>query len=283
MFLLNSVARLAAAITIVLAGVVSAPSTTNAARVCGLTEFSETVIGGSANLSEAFGIIPEFIAQVGIGPGSAVTKFRIAGSPLPRQTAYGSSTLYSRFICGDSSTPVKFVFGPADYRDSYQWLITWRPDGNHEAHLGELCPTGSSRSLGSYERRTSANTVVSENYCDRNPKIYTDGRLCFGVAGAPGDVAVVNLTPTAANGGGFGVLVSSDVPEPPNASNVNFNIGTLVPNVALAPIGADGKVCYENSTLASVHLIADHLGTIKSNAFALATTSGAPDRKIDTR
>ena len=36
-------------------------------------------------------------------------------------------------------------------------------------------------------------------------------RLCFDVAGEPGDVAVVNLTPVLAKGPGNGLLVSSDI------------------------------------------------------------------------
>ena len=109
------------------------------------------------------------------------------------------------------------------------------------------------------------------------------GRLCFEVAGAPGDVAVVNLTPVEAGGGGSGQLVSSDIVNAPVASNVNFGPGTVDPNVALSRIGADGKVCYVNSVHTTVHLIADHLGTVAGSVYTPATQSGAPDRKVDTR
>src|SRR5690606_33200396 len=84
------------------------------------------------------------------------------------------------------------------------------------------------------------------------------GRVCFAVAGSPGDVAVVNLTPVLASGAGDGQLVSSGV-QPPLASNVNFASGSVDPNVALARIGDDGQVCYVNSRHSSVHLVADHL------------------------
>jgi hypothetical protein len=113
-------------------------------------------------------------------------------------------------------------------------------------------------------------------------RVAPGGRLCFAVSGAPGDAAVVNLTPVEADNGGYGLLVSSDVPAP-LASNVNYAPGTIDPNVAVAPIGSDGKVCYVNSPLASVHLVADHLGTIRSSAYVPAVQSGAPDRKVDTR
>jgi hypothetical protein len=109
------------------------------------------------------------------------------------------------------------------------------------------------------------------------------GRTCVGVNGLPGDLALVNLTPVAASGPGNGQLVSSDVASPPVASNVNFGPGTVDPNVAAAPIGSDGRVCYVNSEHNSVHLIADHLATISSTAITLATPTGAPARRIDTR
>ncbi|HWL44697.1 MAG TPA: hypothetical protein VNQ73_17275, partial [Ilumatobacter sp.] len=49
--------------------------------------------------------------------------------------------------------------------------------------------------------------------------IEPSGRVCFAVAGNPGDVALVNLTPVLAEGAGNGQLVSSDITTPPNASN----------------------------------------------------------------
>jgi hypothetical protein len=103
------------------------------------------------------------------------------------------------------------------------------------------------------------------------------------VAGAPGDVAVVNLTPVGATAAGNGQLVPSDVTSPPNASNVNFGPGTIDPNVALAPIGTDGRVCFVNSQHANVDLVADHLGTIVQASYTRAQASGAPVRRVDTR
>ena len=114
-------------------------------------------------------------------------------------------------------------------------------------------------------------------------KVGPSGRRCFPVSGAPGDVAVVNLTPVEADGLGNGQLISSDVVAPPVASNVNFAPGSFDPNVAFASIGSDGRVCYVNSVHTSVHLVADQLGTIGGTFYTAATDSGAPDRKLDTR
>ena len=108
-------------------------------------------------------------------------------------------------------------------------------------------------------------------------------RVCFAVAGETGDVAVVNLTPVLATGSGNGLLVSSDVAAPPVASNVNFGPGTVDPNVAFAPIGADGRVCYVNSPHSHVDVIADHLGTIDRDVFTPANAEATPERVADTR
>ena len=108
-------------------------------------------------------------------------------------------------------------------------------------------------------------------------------RVCFDVAGAPGDVAVVNLTPVLAQGPGNGLLVSSDIAQPPVASNVNFGPGSVDPNVAFAPIGSDGQVCFVNSMHSQVDLVADHLGTIAIESFTPANPDATPERTVDTR
>lgn len=114
-------------------------------------------------------------------------------------------------------------------------------------------------------------------------KLAPGERRCFTVVGAAGDAALVNLTPVAAEGPGNGQLVSSDMSAPPAASNVNFALGSADPNVAVAPIGADGQVCFVNSPHTSVHLIADHLGTISGSGYERATAQGGPNRALDTR
>ncbi|MCA9328529.1 hypothetical protein KC959_02060, partial [Candidatus Saccharibacteria bacterium] len=115
-------------------------------------------------------------------------------------------------------------------------------------------------------------------------KVQPGEKLCFSVEGNPGDVAVVNLTPVRAEGPGYGLLHSSDVGAS-LASNVNYKPGTVDPNVAMAPIGVDGKVCYTNSNTGGmnrVDLVADHLGTIAGSVFTFAQPNGEPLRRVDT-
>ena len=125
--------------------------------------------------------------------------------------------------------------------------------------------------------------LVAAVLADLRSPVAPGARICFAVAGDPGDVALVNLTPVQARGRGHGVLTASTVAERPNASNVNYAPGTVDPNVAVAPIGPDGEVCYHNAATAWVHLVADHLATIRSGSFLPATAAGTPARVLDTR
>jgi hypothetical protein len=48
----------------------------------------------------------------------------------------------------------------------------------------------------------------------------------------------------------------------PDASNLNFQAGVSVPNAVIAPVSADGKVCFYAS--ADTHLLADVAGWFAS-------------------
>lgn len=108
-------------------------------------------------------------------------------------------------------------------------------------------------------------------------------RVCATAVGAPGDVALVNITPVEATGSGNGLLVASDVVSPPVAASVNYGPGTVNPNVSATEIGTDGQVCFVNAPTASVHVVMDQIGAVDATAFAMAGTGGAPERVLDTR
>jgi len=48
----------------------------------------------------------------------------------------------------------------------------------------------------------------------------------------------------------------------PNASNLNFVHGRNVANLAVVPVGADGKIMLFNGSTAPVDLIADVVGYV---------------------
>lgn len=100
-----------------------------------------------------------------------------------------------------------------------------------------------------------------------------------GRAGVPldGVVAVLNVTATAAQGGGDVTAYPCGVPRP-NASNLNFEVGDTIANAVFATIGEAGKVCLYVS--ATTDLIVDLDGFVPSGS-----TFGPllPARLLDSR
>jgi len=80
-----------------------------------------------------------------------------------------------------------------------------------------------------------------------------------GRAGLPASgVAAVALTVTATEADGAGFVTVHGCGARPNASNLNFVALQTVPNLVLAPVSPDGKVCLYTSQ--QVHLVADLTG-----------------------
>ncbi|MEO5779001.1 MAG: hypothetical protein ABIO34_05240 [Arthrobacter oryzae] len=107
-----------------------------------------------------------------------------------------------------------------------------------------------------------------------------------GAGGVPADAkaVVMNLTVTEPSKFGF-VTAYPAGSDKPNASNLNYAQDETVPNLAVVPVGADGKVTLTNSSTGSVQLIADIsgyflAGTAEDNG---AFEALAPTRFLDTR
>ncbi|MCE9623173.1 MAG: RCC1 repeat-containing protein [Actinomycetia bacterium] len=100
-----------------------------------------------------------------------------------------------------------------------------------------------------------------------------------GRGGVPGDAAavVLNVTVTAAQGGGYATVYPCGSP-PPNASNLNYNPGDTIPNLVITKIGNGGKVCIFTS--AGIHLLADVNGFYPIGS---TFTSLVPGRLLDSR
>lgn len=139
-------------------------------------------------------------------------------------------------------------------------------------------------------------TIAKAGLTSPDPRRILDSRLdqplrpsssmCVAIPDAsPGDVAVVNITNTGAVGQGYGTLRSSDdiavFDRNPSArfSSVNFAASTPPnPNLSIARVGSDGRVCYDGVGAAH-HVILDLAATI-----AASSVSGdEPSRILDTR
>ncbi|MGO4584782.1 carboxypeptidase-like regulatory domain-containing protein [Arthrobacter sp. 2RAF6] len=107
-----------------------------------------------------------------------------------------------------------------------------------------------------------------------------------GVNGIPSNAAaaVINLTVTEAKSAGFLTAYASGRAKP-NASNVNFGPGQTVPNLAVVPLGPDGKVTIANTSPGTAQVIADVAGYFLPGMPLDAGASGniTPTRFLDTR
>jgi alpha-tubulin suppressor-like RCC1 family protein len=95
---------------------------------------------------------------------------------------------------------------------------------------------------------------------------------------------VFNLTVADAKSFGFITAYASGSARP-NASNVNFSAGQIVPNSVTVPVGADGKVSLFNRSSGTVQLIADVSGYYLAGTASVpgAFKPAGPDRFLDTR
>ena len=96
--------------------------------------------------------------------------------------------------------------------------------------------------------------------------------------GVPSSATAASLNVTAVTPGspGFVTVWPCGVARP-NASNLNFIAGDVVPNGVVAPIGSNGSVCLYSS--AETDMIIDVAGWFEGEAFVGAT----PQRLVDTR
>jgi hypothetical protein len=101
-----------------------------------------------------------------------------------------------------------------------------------------------------------------------------------GRAGVPSAAATVVLNVTAVNpaAGGFVTVFPCGQPQP-NASNLNYKAGDVIPNAVLAKVGAGGKVCFY--TFAETDLLVD-VGGFFGNELSLVPLP-SPGRVFDSR
>ncbi|MFC6705033.1 S53 family peptidase [Flexivirga alba] len=104
-----------------------------------------------------------------------------------------------------------------------------------------------------------------------------------GVAAIPATATsvVVNLTVTAPTGTGF-LTAYPSLQTRPTASNLNFTPGTIRSDLAVVPIGSNGRISIYNGSDGSVQLVAD-VSAYNSTAAGSKLTPTAPVRVLDTR
>ena len=93
----------------------------------------------------------------------------------------------------------------------------------------------------------------------------------------------VNITATDEAAGGY-ITAYADGASRPKTSNVNFSAHQTVPNMAIVPVGADGKIDLYNGSGGTADLIVDVAGYYgKGAGLSLELLGGGPQRILDTR
>ena len=112
-----------------------------------------------------------------------------------------------------------------------------------------------------------------------------------GVPASGVSAVVLNVTADEATRSGY-LTVYADGGAYPGTSNVNFLAGQSVPNLVIAPVGANGKVALHSTSQGTVRIVADVSGYFVGGEPTLAAparlvdgryTSLAPARLLDTR
>jgi hypothetical protein len=105
-----------------------------------------------------------------------------------------------------------------------------------------------------------------------------------GVPASGVSAVVLNVTVTSPTAGGY-ITAYADGASRPTASNLNFVKGQTVPNLVVAPVGADGKVDLYNGSAGNTQLIADVAGYVVAGSPVVAggLASLPPARLLDTR
>ena len=80
---------------------------------------------------------------------------------------------------------------------------------------------------------------------------------------SPATAVVVNVTVTQPKAAGF-LTVFPDGLSRPTVSNLNFVAGETIPNLVIAPVGADGKVAIFNGSASTVQVLVDASGYFPS-------------------
>jgi len=91
-------------------------------------------------------------------------------------------------------------------------------------------------------------------------------------------VGAVSLNVTVTQPDGAGYVTVYPCGTKPNASSLNYTAGQTIPNAVIAPVSAQGEVCFFSTQ--PTHILADVNGWFASGS---SFTSVSPSRVFDTR
>ncbi|MFD5147257.1 hypothetical protein [Streptomyces sp. NPDC058401] len=140
----------------------------------------------------------------------------------------------------------------------------------------EFTPYNPTRLLDTRDGTGAPKAAKVAPYSSARVKVGGYGKIPAGVT-----AVALNVTVTNTNSGGHVTAFAAGTTRP-TTSNLNYEPGQTVPNLAIVPVGADGYVELYNGGWESVDLIADVTGYFTRSA-ASGYTAIDPARHVDTR
>jgi lysophospholipase L1-like esterase len=239
-----------------------------------------SIVGGSGSLA----VLPlPWLGDASIGSGSNVAQFLQPGSNLSLQGGGFQPGGSVSVVFHSASVPLGDLV--ADDTGVVNGVVTIPPDAATGVHKIELVGPVADGLRGTSEAPVFVGVPTDFTYTAVTPERLLDTRTGVGAptgkaaggatvelqvtgAGAtnvPGGASavVLNITATEPDGPGYVTVWPCGQPQP-LASNLNYTAGDSIPNVVIAKLGTDGKVCLYTQT--TTHLIADINGWYPAGA-----------------
>ena len=246
-------------------------------------------------------------------PRTGVAVYQTYGNTNPGWAVYGGTSAGAPFVAGiyalagapiTTDNPASYLWEhPGSLNDittgdngscTASVLCTAGPGWDEPTGLGTpngigaFVPVARPSAAGSFVPLTPVRILDTRS----GAPVPAGGVVHLGVTGSNGlpysgvSAVVVNLTVADPQSGGF-LTAYPDGTAVPLVSNINFLGGQTVPNLAVIPVGADGRIALRNNTgnNASANLIADLTGYFVGGAPATPGAFGTitPTRLLDTR
>jgi hypothetical protein len=214
------------------------------------------------------------VTVVDPGAGGFVTVFP-CGAALPNASSlnYGSGAVVANAVLAKIGNGGKVCFYTFAATDLIVDVAAYFPSATSLVPLSAPARVLDSRPSG--ETVDGLHQRTGRVAAGRTYELPIAGR-----AGVPSSAATVVLNVTAVNpaAGGFVTVFPCGQPQP-NASNLNYKAGDVIPNAVLAKVGAGGKVCFY--TFAETDLLID-VGGFFGNELSLVPLP-SPGRVFDSR
>jgi hypothetical protein len=227
---------------------------------------------------------PNSWTLTGAAKGTAEVGYRIQRADVVGVNTPGPFTDVSTALANITTFTVPITLGNGFYR-----VVAWNAAGDSvsNAVLVAFTPPGAPGSFVALTPSRLLDTRVAFGGTGPVPANGVVDAQVTGRAGVPADfvgAVVLNVTVVGPTAAGY-LTVYPTGGAVPNASNLNFTAGQVVPNLVVAKVGTGGKVSIKNGSPGATNVIADVAGYFVDGTVIDpgGLTAISPSRLLDTR